>query len=480
MIKQIFNPYLPPWEYLPDGEPRVFDQRLYIFGSHDNAKGNDYCLNDYVSWSAPLSDLSDWRYEGIIYRKDQDPMNKKNEPMYAPDVAQGSDGRFYLYYSVKNTSVMSVAVCDSPTGQYEYLGAVKKKDGHILGTRKEDWFQFDPSVLVDDDGRIFLYSGSGQNFNKKWGFPVVGCFVMELEQDMLTLKSEPKILMPADEKWNKPNFFEGASVRHIGEYYYLVFPATNVSGLNYAISKYPDKDFVYQGSIHSTSDIGYEGRKIMQARYPIGNNHGGLVKLNGQWYIFDHRMTNQTAFQRQGVAEPVTIRPDGSIDMVEATSCGLNGAPLEGKGVYPAYIACNLMGKSFLGMRNPMKCPYVTQDGEDYNPACESKGELANGGVNGNPPQVFITNVKNGYVAGYKYFDLKNPSQIRIKVKGEAVGRFSVSCTEKGNTVASFDIHRSIDWEEYQTNIKTVQSVSALYFKFAGSGSLDFLEFEIV
>ena len=36
------NPYLPLWEHLPDGEPRVFDdpdnpgkQRAYIIGSHD-------------------------------------------------------------------------------------------------------------------------------------------------------------------------------------------------------------------------------------------------------------------------------------------------------------------------------------------------------------------------------------------------------------------------------------------------------------
>ena len=35
MKKQVFNPYLPSYEYIPDGEPRVFDGRLYIYGSHD-------------------------------------------------------------------------------------------------------------------------------------------------------------------------------------------------------------------------------------------------------------------------------------------------------------------------------------------------------------------------------------------------------------------------------------------------------------
>ena len=53
MIKQAFNPYLHSWEYVPDGEPHVFGDRLYIFGSHDRFDGKEYCENDYVCWSAP-------------------------------------------------------------------------------------------------------------------------------------------------------------------------------------------------------------------------------------------------------------------------------------------------------------------------------------------------------------------------------------------------------------------------------------------
>ena len=59
MKQQVFNPYLPSYEYIPDGEPRIFDGRLYVFGSHDRLGGTTYCENDYVTWSAPLSDLSD-------------------------------------------------------------------------------------------------------------------------------------------------------------------------------------------------------------------------------------------------------------------------------------------------------------------------------------------------------------------------------------------------------------------------------------
>ena len=39
MKKQAFNPYLPSWEYIPDGEPYVFGDRVYVYGSHDYFNG---------------------------------------------------------------------------------------------------------------------------------------------------------------------------------------------------------------------------------------------------------------------------------------------------------------------------------------------------------------------------------------------------------------------------------------------------------
>ncbi len=66
---QAFNPYLPSWEYIPDAEPHVFGDRLYVYGSHDRFDGPLFCMNDYVCWSAPIDDLSQWRFEGTIYKK---------------------------------------------------------------------------------------------------------------------------------------------------------------------------------------------------------------------------------------------------------------------------------------------------------------------------------------------------------------------------------------------------------------------------
>ena len=136
MKKQVFNPYLPNDEYVPDGEPKVFGDRVYVYGSHDRFNGEFYCVNDYVGYSAPVDDLSDWRFEGVIYKKDQDPLNPEGKyNMFAPDVVQGQDGRFYMYYGMDFINQISVAVADKPEGPFEYYGAVHHPEGDLVGRK---------------------------------------------------------------------------------------------------------------------------------------------------------------------------------------------------------------------------------------------------------------------------------------------------------------------------------------------------------
>ena len=67
MLASAQNPYLPLWEYIPDGEPYVFDdpdnpgkKRVYVYGSHDTMI-TGYCGRDITGWSAPVDDLTNWR-----------------------------------------------------------------------------------------------------------------------------------------------------------------------------------------------------------------------------------------------------------------------------------------------------------------------------------------------------------------------------------------------------------------------------------
>lgn len=87
------NPYMPLWEHVPDGEPRVFEhngeKRVYVYGSHDTEK-TCYCGKDQVVWSAPVDDLTNWTCHGVCYTATDGSI------LYAPDVIKKGD-TYYLY-----------------------------------------------------------------------------------------------------------------------------------------------------------------------------------------------------------------------------------------------------------------------------------------------------------------------------------------------------------------------------------------------
>ena len=174
MKNQAFNPYLPSWEYIPDGEPYVFGDRVYVYGSMTCTTGYVFCMGDYVCWSAPVDDLSDWRYEGVIFPKTADPFNTDGQMnLFAPDVTQGPDGRYYLYYVLDKIDVVSVAVCDTPAGRYQFLGYVQYADGTLLGRRAGDEPQFDPGVLTEGETTLSVHGvflGVGQEPSRRDGY----------------------------------------------------------------------------------------------------------------------------------------------------------------------------------------------------------------------------------------------------------------------------------------------------------------------
>ena len=104
------NPYMPLWEHVPDGEPRVFEyngeKRVYLYGSQDTMK-TEYCGPDQVVWSAPVEDLTNWTCHGVCYTASDGGM------LYAPDVVQKGD-TFYMYVAEARGSRILVAKSNNP------------------------------------------------------------------------------------------------------------------------------------------------------------------------------------------------------------------------------------------------------------------------------------------------------------------------------------------------------------------------------
>lgn len=501
--KQIYNPFLPLNEYIPDGEPHVFGDRVYLYGSHDREGGYTFCMEDYVVYSASVDDLTDWRYEGVTYRASQDPGYPNPRYMYAPDVVQGNDGRYYLYYCMGGdygiggySGHISVAVCDTPAGKYEYLGFVKNPDGSPM----KKYICFDPAV-INDNGTIRIYYGTQYGDEENSGLSDVlealaedgnkddansysgsssgglidtgititddmekvisnemdmfgrsredilsypdsinGAVMAVLKDDMLTVKEEAKHIIPYRVKetgFEAHPFFEGSSIRKLGERYYFIYSSWQNHELCYAISDYPDRGFVFGGTIVSNGDVGLSGRRPEQRLNMTGTTHGSICEINGQWYVFFHRLTHKSDYSRQACAERIKIENDGNIKQVELTSCGLNGGPLRAEGSYPAVICCNLTNGNMPHGSNSVytkSFPNVTNLGEDR----------------------FVGEIEEGTLIGYKYFDFEDVGNIGVtarfendenRVKFDGPVRLDERCTSD-NTDEKIQVGHSSDGDK--------------------------------
>ena len=292
------------------------------------------------------------------------------------------------------------------------------------------------------------------------------CFEID-PSDMLTVKEGPMYIGIAGEKeapgtpYEGHPFLEASSMRKFNGTYYFIYSSLNSHELCYATSSNPTGGFAYGGILVSNGDIGMPGvTDVNHAKNYTGNTHGSIIEIN--------RHSNRKQSSRQACAEKIRFE-DGKFYQAELTSCGLNGKPLSGKGHYPSYIACNLYGKKgtrFLSMiKHPKKgYPYFTQDGKDR----ESGDDQ------------YIANMDDGAVAGFKYFDLTQTSKIRINIRGNASGTVYIRTAEDARPIAEIEVKPAREVHGFVSELKAPGEKQALFFKFEGKGSFDFISFDLV
>lgn len=342
------NPYLPLWEHLPDGEPRVFEDpdnpgkmRAYIIGSHDLTY-TAYCGNDIRMWSAPVEDLSQWRDEGPIFSYY---VNGKWDTMYAPDLVEVKDKQtgkktYWLYPHSRGWGrVAMVCKGDRPNGPYTPVNlngdGTKCVDGSYI--------DFDPSVFVEN-----ITDKKDPDFEKGYRAYVFYGFrhstAYELDQDnMYGVRPGTKMhdyFIPASERYGEIrdpkgteypalykgqnpgdfNFFEASSIRQVGNKYVMVFSgysgpdyglgSTN-SALRYAFGDSPLGPWRSGGVlVDSRGVVPNEDGTHLEGRNFAHNTHGSLQEINGQWYVFYHRPPRCFGNARQAMVAPVKIEWD--------------------------------------------------------------------------------------------------------------------------------------------------------------------------
>ena len=342
------NPYLPLWEHVPDGEPRVFEDpdnpgklRAYIIGSHD-VNYSAYCGPDIRMWSAPVEDLSQWRDEGPIFTWFVD---GQWDTMYAPDLVEVKDratGKktYYLYpHSRGWRRTPMVCKGDRPDGPFTPINLTEDGRQCLPGSL----IDFDPSVFIEnitdkkdkdyDIGfRAYVFYGFQHStaceldqktmYSKREGTELIDPFIPAVSADGRLLDragSEYKALYQGQNPLDF-NFFEASSIRQVGNKYVMVFSGysgkeyglgnTN-SALRYAFGDSPLGPWRSGGVLVDSRGVvlGEDGGKLITTNFGH-NTHGSLQEINGQWYVFYHRPPRGFGNARQSMVAPVKITWD--------------------------------------------------------------------------------------------------------------------------------------------------------------------------
>lgn len=414
------NPFLPLWEHIPDGEPYVFEDpdqpgkyRVYLYGSHDNLV-TEYCGRDQVVWSAPVEDLSHWRYDGIIFRVDKNAEGKPfadglADVLYAPDVTlvTAPDGTktYYLFPNDQHGGRNGlVAKSSRPDGPFEVCNWSKENPDVTDGV-----LRFDPAVFVDDDGRVYGYWGFERSYAAELD-PATMATVKpgaEIVEDMVSGRYQDGVF----------SFFEASSIRKIRDKYVFIYsrftkdgefglPVSNYT-LAYAYSDHPLGPWTYGGTIIDgrARDIDEHGNIIATATVD-GNTHGSICEINGQWYVFYHRQTGTDEYARQAMVAPIEVKVEegegGKVEISEGeyTSEGfsLDGLdPLERRS---AGIACWYTGPKTAVHEWPNNRFFGSYVAAGYGTDDNFEAPYA---LHNNTNEV--VNNTDGSIVGYKYFN---------------------------------------------------------------------------
>ncbi|WIH03737.1 family 43 glycosylhydrolase [Xanthomonas translucens pv. graminis] len=263
--------------YSADPAPLVADGKLYIIAGRDEAPPD---LNDFViqRWQLLVTDAvgsGNWTHYPALLRPEQVFAWAAAGRAYAAQIVQGPDRRYYLYAPVEEKHspnadpfAIGVAVADSPLGPWRDAhpqGPILSQSLPVRNTIQN----IDPTVLVDDDGRVYLYWGT---FGKLFG--------IELERDMVTPKGAAVAVTTLDGYFEAPWLFKRDGT------YYMAY-AGNRAG--------PDSDCtptLYHACIAygtAPSPLGpWTYRGVILPPVSSTTSHPGIVQFKGQWYLVYH------------------------------------------------------------------------------------------------------------------------------------------------------------------------------------------------
>lgn len=306
------NPILPPtWGlFIADGEPHVFEGKMYIYGSRDVENGflptgeRNWCSRDYhVIYS---EDLIHWIDGGIILSMKDIPnkfLNKGDNRLWAPDIFKSplEKAKYYLTFCANNNNGMFIAESKSPLGPFISIKQITLNNKSVR--------VIDPGVLVDKGGKVYMANPD---------FYISQLDPLDYSKIIPETYHNVKDSMPDD---NQP--FEGPSLRKRGNTYYYIYIQNkgNIKKNGAAPTR-----MAYMTSKQPLGPYSYKGLIITNYDYLSSINiHGSIEKFKGQWYVSYHMPLAENELTRVGYLDKLNFNKDGTIKQVLPTSSGAKG-----------------------------------------------------------------------------------------------------------------------------------------------------------
>lgn len=270
-----------------------YDGRVYFYMTADafEYQGDEVQENTYGKIHSinviSTADMANFTDHGSIEVGGSGGAARWANNSWAPAAAwKNIDGqdKFFLYFADGGGGI-GVLTADSPTGPFT------DPLGHGLVTRQtptcaEVLWLFDPAVLVDDDGRAYLYFGGGVPEGKAAAPGTAR--VVELGEDMISLKGDPR---PID----VPYLFEDSGIhKYNNKYYYTYCTNWQVDAEGTATYGFHNAEIA---SLESDSPMGPFTFKEVILENPgklnglYGNNHHCVFSFKDNWYIAYHART---------------------------------------------------------------------------------------------------------------------------------------------------------------------------------------------
>ena len=340
--------YLFPSDYMADPAANVFNDRLYIYPSHDwdsgecfDDDGGHFQMKDYHVLS--MDDVMEGEVtdHGVILDVKDVPWAEKQ--LWDSDVVE-KDGKYYLIFSAKDYNGafhLGVAVADRPEGPFV------AEPQPIRGA-----MSIDPCVFKDDDGEIYCYYGGLWGGQLQWHMPLAApfapvgqkegeeapagmvdighapdrktemwasadapalpSFVARMSGDVKQFVEAPRPVVILD-KDGQPlragdphRFFEASWMHKMNGKYYFSYSTGDSHFLCYATGDNPYGPFTYQGVILEPV-VGW-------------TTHHSIAQYKGKWYLFHHDCvpSNDTTWLRSLKVMPLDIDEDGNIKTMKS------------------------------------------------------------------------------------------------------------------------------------------------------------------